>query len=91
MDAKTGKVLIDAERVESLSGVYASPIAADGRLYLVGRNGEGVVIKDSNQYEVMARNALDEKFDASPVAVGSALLLRGHRFLYCLEDEEKKG
>lgn len=91
LDAKTGKVLIDAERVESLSGVYASPIAADGRLYLVGRNGEGVVIKDSNQYEVMARNALDEKFDASPVAVGSALLLRGHRFLYCLEDEEKKG
>jgi len=85
LDAKTGKVLIDAERVEGLTGVYASPIAADGRIYLLGRNGEAVVIKDAATYEVLATNKLDDKFDASPVAVGGSLLLRGHQHLYCIE------
>jgi outer membrane protein assembly factor BamB len=84
LDAKTGKVLIDAERVEGLTGVYASPIAADGRIYLLGRNGEAVVIKDAATFEVLATNKLDDKFDASPVAVGSSLLLRGHQHLYCV-------
>ena len=87
LDAKTGKVLIDAQRVEALSGVYASPIAANGRIYLVGRNGEAVVIKDAATYEELATNKLDDKFDASPVAVGSSLLLRGHQFLYCLAEK----
>jgi len=84
LDAKTGKVLVDAERVEGLTGVYASPIAADGRIYLLGRNGEAVVIKDAATFEVLATNKLDDKFDASPVAVGSSLLLRGHQHLYCV-------
>lgn len=87
LEAKTGKVLIDAQRVEGLNGVYASPVAADGRIYLVGRNGEAVVIKDSATYEELATNKLDDKFDASPAAVGGALLLRGHQHLYCLAEK----
>jgi outer membrane protein assembly factor BamB len=87
LDAKTGKVLIDAHRVEPLSGVYASPIAADGRIILLGRNGESVVIKDAPVYEELATNKLDDKFDASPAAVGPALLLRGHQHLYCIAEK----
>lgn len=87
LEAATGKVLVDAQRVESLNGVYASPIAADGRIYLIGRNGEAVVIKDAAAYEELATNKLDDKFDASPVAVGNSLLLRGHQHLYCLAEK----
>lgn len=87
LEAATGKVLIDAQRVEGLNGVYASPIAAAGRIYLVGRNGEAVVIKDATTYEELATNKLDDKFDASPVAVGKTLLLRGHQHLYCLAEK----
>jgi outer membrane protein assembly factor BamB len=87
LDAKTGKILVDAQRVESLTGVYASPIAADGRIYLLGRNGEAVVIKDDATYEELATNKLEDKFDASPVAVGKSLLLRGHQHLYCVAED----
>lgn len=87
LNAMDGKVLIDAERVPGLSGVYASPVAAAGRVYLVGRNGETVVIKDADQFEVLATNQLEEKFDASPVPVGSDLLLRGHEHLYCISEK----
>ena len=84
LNAKTGQSLITEERLEGVSGVYASPVGAAGRVYFVGRNGTTVVIKDSDKLEVLATNTLDEKFDASPALAGKDLLLRGQRFLYCL-------
>jgi outer membrane protein assembly factor BamB len=86
LEAKSGKVLIDAEKIEALQGVYASPVAANGRVYLVGRNGATVVIKPSDSLEVVATNRLDEKFDASPAIAGTDLLLRGKEHLYCLAE-----
>jgi len=49
LDAKTGRALIDAAKIEALQGVYASPVAAEGRVYLVGRNGTTVVIKEGDK------------------------------------------
>jgi outer membrane protein assembly factor BamB len=86
-DAKSGQVLINAERLESLSGVYASPVGAGGRIYLVGRNGAAMVIKQSDKLEVLATNRLEEKFDASPAVAGRELFLRGHEYLYCLAEK----
>jgi outer membrane protein assembly factor BamB len=83
-DAKSGRPLIEAERLEALPGVYASPVGAGGRVYLAGRNGTTLVIKNSDKLEILATNKLDEKFDASPAAVGQELFLRGHQFLYCI-------
>lgn len=84
LDTKTGEPLFDAQRLEDLSGVYASPLGAAGRVYLVGRNGATVVLKQSDQLEVLAVNRLEERFDASPAAVGNELFLRGREYLYCL-------
>lgn len=86
-DVKSGKPLIDAQKVEGLNGVYASPVGADGRVYLVGREGKSVVIKHSDKLEVLATNQLDEKFDASPALVGKELFLRGHEHLYCIAEK----
>jgi outer membrane protein assembly factor BamB len=86
-DAKSGKALIDAERLEDLKNVYASPVGADGRVYLVGRNGAVLVIKNSDKLELLATNKLDEQFDASPAIVGKDLFLRGHEYLYCIEEK----
>ena len=46
-----------------------------------------MVIKDSDKLEVLATNSLDENFDASPVAVGKELFLRGHSNLYCIAEK----
>ena len=85
-DAKTGRVLIDAEKLADLQGVYASPVAAAGRVYLVGRNGAALVLRRSDQLEVLATNRLDDKFDASPAIAGKELFLRGRENLYCLAE-----
>ena len=87
LDAKSGQPLIDAEKVEALQGVYASPVGASGRVYLVGRNGATVVIKNSGKLEILATNQLDERFDASPAIAGQELFLRGREFLYSLSEK----
>src|SRR5205814_6534094 len=54
LDIVTGKPHFSAERIEGLPSVYASPVAAAGKLYLVGRDGTTVVIKDADQLEILA-------------------------------------
>lgn len=85
LDARTGAVRLDATRVPDLGNVYASPVAAQGRVYFLGRAGAAVVLKAGDKAEVLATNKLDDGFDASPAIVGSRLLLRGYKSLYCLE------
>lgn len=85
LDASTGEVLLDRERLE-LASVYASPLAAGGRLYVLGRDGTCVVLRHGERLEVLATNQLEGGFDASPVAVGRTLYLRSERHLYALRE-----
>ena len=85
-DAKTGEVIYRDELLEGLRGVYASPLVANGYIYIVGRQGTTVVLKDSETYEVVGTNKLDDQIDASPVALGGDLFIRGHNHLYCISE-----
>ena len=84
LDAKTGNAHYSAQSVDAMRGVYASPVAADGRVYLVDREGTVVVIKDADKFEVLATNKLNDRFDASPALAGNTLILRGQKNLYCI-------
>lgn len=84
-NAKTGQAFYETQRIEELlGGVYASPVAAAGHVYLTGRDGKSVVIKDADTLEVVAANRLEDRFDASPAIAGGELFLRGHEFVYCI-------
>jgi outer membrane protein assembly factor BamB len=85
LDTKTGKPIIDRERLPELSSIYASPVCAAGRIYITGRDGTTLVIKQADNLEVLATNRLDDPIDASPVVVGKQLFLRGEKYLYCIE------
>ncbi len=87
LEAKSGEPLFDAQKLGDLPGVYASPLGAAGKVYLVGRNGVTIVLKQSDKLETLATNRLDEKFDASPAAIGNELFLRGHDYLYRLAEK----
>jgi len=84
--ASTGEVIIERERIPDLRNIYSSPVAADGRIYITGRRGKTVVIKDGPELEVLATNELDDKVDASAAIVGKELFLRGKEYLYCISE-----
>jgi outer membrane protein assembly factor BamB len=85
LDIHTGKALIDRRRLPDLESVYASPAAAAGRIYITGRDGTTLVLKQSDNLDVLATNRLDDAIDASPAIVGKQLILRGAKHLYCIE------
>lgn len=84
LDARTGKKHFGPERIDGLNNIYASPIAANGHVYLVARNGKTVVITQTPELKIVATNELDDEIDASPAAVGGELFLRGKKSLYCI-------
>jgi outer membrane protein assembly factor BamB len=88
LDSKTGKPLFGPQRIDGIANMYASPVAAAGKVYFTGREGTTVVIKAADEYEVLSTNALGEPIDASPALVGEQLFLRSSGHLFCIEDGE---
>jgi outer membrane protein assembly factor BamB len=86
LNALTGEVIYQDQRLEGLRGLYASPLAAGGLVYLVGREGATMVIRDAAKFEIVSNNQLSDRFDASPVILGRELFLRGHQHLYCISE-----
>jgi outer membrane protein assembly factor BamB len=84
VNASTGDPIIDQKRVTGVRNIYSSPVAAAGRIYLTGRDGKTVVIKDGPELEVIATNELDDRIDASAAIAGDELFLRGKKYLYCI-------
>jgi hypothetical protein len=84
VDARTGKAYIDQERIPGISDIYASPVAADGRIYITGRDGTTVVIRHADELEVLATNSVGEPVDASPAIAGDEIFIRGEKHLFCI-------
>jgi outer membrane protein assembly factor BamB len=85
LDLETGKPLIEKQRL-GIGNTYASPLAADGKIYFIGREGTSVVISDDANAEVLSKNVIEDTFDASPVVIGKQLLLRSWTKLYSIEE-----
>ncbi len=87
LNAKTGEAHYGPLRMEGIEGVYASPVGAGDRVYLPSQNGTTLVLRRGPEFEVLARNSLEDGFDASPAVVDKELYLRGRKFLYCVASD----
>jgi len=85
-NTKTGEAYYGPERLQGISGVYASIVGAADRVYIAGRNGTVNVIQYGPSFKILAENILDESFNASPAIAGSELYLRGAKYLYCIAE-----
>ena len=86
LDAKTGKVCYEGQRLSGLRSIYASPVCVDGRIYFTSRAGVTMVIGAGPLFKQLALNRLDEPIDASPAIVGNKMYVRGQRHLYCIAE-----
>lgn len=83
LDASTGLVTKQARLKDAIDSYYASPIAADGKIFLASENGKVSVIKPGRDWEVLATNNLNESIYASPVVENGRLYIRTSGGLYC--------
>ena len=79
----TGAVLKQARLRGAVDSYYASPVAADGKVYIASRSGMVAVLKAGGDQEVLSVNKLGEEVFATPAIVGNRIYLRTASALYC--------
>ena len=86
--AKTGEEVVGPFRLGGIRDIYASPVAADGKIFITDRNGVTLVLSEPDMPRVLAANVLKDSFSASAVLVEDEILLRGEKFLYCISESK---
>ena len=83
-DAKTGERLYQ-ERLGGKGGAFsASPVAADGKIYLASEDGEVFVVKAGRTYELLATNPVGEVLMATPAIADGTLYIRGMKHVIAI-------
>lgn len=84
LDAKTGKELYMESKEIHRQRHRASPVYADGKIYLVARDGVTTVVKAGPKFELLSSNDIGEAVSASPVISGGRIYLRSYDHLFAI-------
>jgi len=87
LDARTGQAFYTQERVDAAGSYYASPIAADGRVYVCSLPGKLTIVKAGSEkpedkLEILHQADFGERIFATPAVSGPNLYLRTQTKLY---------
>jgi outer membrane protein assembly factor BamB len=88
-DAGSGETQWELMRLRTYGDYYASPIAADGKVFLTGRNGFVVVLQDGPELKILAKNDMDEEILATPSIADGRLFIRTRESIVCISNEAK--
>jgi hypothetical protein len=66
------------------SGFSASPVAADGKLYLPSEDGDVLVVRAGPRFELIGTNPMGQPLMATPAISDGLLLVRGERDLFAV-------
>jgi outer membrane protein assembly factor BamB len=83
-DMKTGERAWQ-ERLGGTGGAFsASPVAADGKIYLASEDGDVFVVKAGPSYELLAKNPIGEVLMATPAISDGLIIVRGLKHIYAI-------
>ncbi len=77
--ARDGQKLYDHDLAVQ---VHASPVVADGKVYLLGTDGTMVIVAKADEYRELGRATLGEHCYATPAFIGGRIYARGMKHLY---------
>ncbi len=86
-EAKTG-TRVYQQRVGEGGSFVASPVAADGKLYIATEDGDVYVVKAGAQYELLAKNVIGEPILSTPALSGDLLIVRGARHVLAIAERQ---
>ena len=82
-DAQDGAAVLSAGALDAIGSYYASPVAADGRIYVASLNGRVTVLAAGGEPPKILHHAdFGERISATPALVGNTLYLRTATALY---------
>jgi outer membrane protein assembly factor BamB len=90
-DAKTGEAKYAQERIDATGNYYASPVAADGRIFVASQNGRVTVFKAGGlKPEIVHHADFKEKIPATMALIGENIYLRTQTKMYSFGPKAKK-
>ncbi|MGE3809628.1 MAG: PQQ-binding-like beta-propeller repeat protein [Gemmataceae bacterium] len=86
-DLETGKQIY----VQKLTPARyrATPVLADGKIYIVARDGVVTVVKPGKEFKLLATNKMGDEIAASPAVSQGRIYLRGFKGLYAISEGGK--
>jgi outer membrane protein assembly factor BamB len=85
LNATTGDAYYRQQRLGKPYTLKASPVGANGRLYISTEDGDVVVVRMGDKFELLATNTLaDQMFIATPAIANGRIYLRGQNTLFCI-------
>jgi outer membrane protein assembly factor BamB len=88
LDPTSGAALKQSRLREAVDAYYASPVAADGKIFVVSETGKVVVLKADATLTVLTVNDLDDLCYATPAIAGGRLYIRTQSALYAFGSRE---
>jgi len=87
VNAVTGKLLY-SERLGSSGQYSASPVIANGNLYLISETGQITIAKTGDTFEIVHQHKLGESIQVSPAFDASTLYIRGAKHLWAFRKQD---
>jgi outer membrane protein assembly factor BamB len=82
-DPATGSVLKQGRLKAAIDKYFASPVGADGHVWLVSQDGTVSVVSARGDWDVVAVNALGDEVFATPAIADGRIYIRTKGMLYC--------
>src|SRR5262249_33975081 len=83
IDPVSGEVLRQDRLKDALGEYYASPVAGDGKIYFVSKEGKVSVVRGGKQWDKISHGDLDETVVATPAIAEGRIYIRTEGNLYC--------
>jgi len=83
LNPATGKLLKEGRTRDALGEYYASPIAADNKVFLASTEGKITVLKAAAEWQVLAVNDMGDEVHATPALSDGRIYVRTRGSLYC--------
>jgi outer membrane protein assembly factor BamB len=81
-DPASGKLLGQERVKDALGEYYASPVAGDGKIYLVSLDGKVSVLEAGASWRLLSTGDLGEQVVATPAIAGGRIFIRTEGTLY---------
>ena len=83
IEPATGEILWKAK----LGKQYASPVLANGLVYMPNDEGVITVFKPGPTFEAISKNSIGERMFASPAISNGKIYLRGDKHIFCIGEK----
>jgi outer membrane protein assembly factor BamB len=83
LDPVRGEVLAQRRLSDAIDSYYASPVAGDGKVFVVTESGTVAVVRADGQLTLVSVNDLDDMVSSTPAIAAGRLFVRTRGALYC--------